>query len=132
MIVTGLSREVFGGLPGYDPEHLVGAVDIHQGNGPVMGASILVLLRAFANGGSSLTGVEAVSNTVNVFRKPEGTNARRVLTVMAFILGFLVASVSYMHTSPTPRRTRPATRRCYRRSPAPYSAAARWGTSGTP
>jgi amino acid transporter len=96
MIVTGLSREMFGVLPSYDPEHIVGAVDIHQGDGLVMGASILVLLRAFANGGSSLTGVEAVSNTVNVLRKPEGPNARRVLTVMACILGFLVASVSYL------------------------------------
>ncbi|MCW2686622.1 MAG: DNA-binding protein [Mycobacterium sp.] len=96
MIVTGLTREVVGGLPAYDPEHIVGAVEIHQGDGLVMGASILVLLRAFANGGSSLTGVEAVSNAVNVFRKPEGPNARRVLTVMACVLGLLVAGVSYL------------------------------------
>ncbi|MGH3523729.1 MAG: OB-fold nucleic acid binding domain-containing protein, partial [Mycobacterium sp.] len=55
-----------------------------------------VLLRAFANGGSSLTGVEAISNTVNVFRKPQGLNARRVLTAMACILGFLLAGVAYL------------------------------------
>jgi hypothetical protein len=35
---------------------MAGLVDIHQDTGLVMGASILVLLRAFANGGSSLTG----------------------------------------------------------------------------
>jgi amino acid transporter len=104
MIVTGVIRQIFGGLPAYDPQHIVGAVEIHQGNGLVMGATVLVLLRAFANGGSSLTGVEAISNTVSVFRKPQGPNARRVLTLMACILGFLVAGVSYLayvtHSTP--------------------------------
>ncbi len=95
-IVVGVIREMFGGLPTYDPQHIVGAVPVHQGNGLVMGATILVLLRAFANGGSSLTGVEAISNTVNIFRKPQGLNARRVLTAMACILGFLLAGVAYL------------------------------------
>jgi hypothetical protein len=62
----------------------------------VMGATVLVILRAFANGGSSLTGVEAISNTVNLFRKPEGPNARRVLTIMASILGLLLAGVAWL------------------------------------
>jgi amino acid transporter len=95
-IVTGLIREMFWGLPRYNPEHIVGAVPVHQGNGLVMGATVLVLLRAFANGGTSLTGVEAISNTVNIFRAPQGYNARRVLTVMACILGFLLAGVSWL------------------------------------
>jgi hypothetical protein len=54
------------------------------------------VLRAFANGGTSLTGIEAISNTINVFQKPEGINARRVLTVMACILGFLLAGVTWL------------------------------------
>jgi amino acid transporter len=95
-IVTGLIRELFWGLPRYNPEHIAGAVPIHQGGGLVMGATVLVVLRAFANGGTSLTGVEAISNTVNVFRAPQGYNARRVLTVMAVILGFLLAGVSWL------------------------------------
>ena len=69
---------------------------MHQGNGLVMGATVLVILRAFANGGSSLTGVEAISNTVNLFRKPEGPNARRVLTIMAWVLGLLLAGVAWL------------------------------------
>ena len=93
MILTGIFREIFWGLPVYDPQHIPGTVEISQGNGLVMGATILVLLRAFANGGSSLTGVEAISNTVSSFRKPQGPNARRVLSAMACILGFLVAGV---------------------------------------
>ncbi|MFE3289251.1 amino acid permease [Rhodococcus sp. NPDC059234] len=106
VIVVGVVRELVWGLPQYDPENIVGAVPVHQGNGLVMGATVLVVLRAFANGGSSLTGVEAISNTVSYFRKPEGPNARRVLTVMACILGFLVAGVSYLAyvTHATPYR----------------------------
>jgi amino acid transporter len=96
VILTGLFREIFWGLPKYNPAHIVGAVPIHQGSGLVMGATVLVVLRAFANGGTSLTGVEAISNTVNVFRAPQGYNARRVLTVMALILGFLLAGVSWL------------------------------------
>ena len=95
-IMTGLIREIFWGLPRYDPAHIVGAVPVHHGNGLVMGATILIVLRAFANGGASLTGVEAISNTVNYFREPQGINARRVLTVMALILGFLLAGVSWL------------------------------------
>jgi amino acid transporter len=96
MIVVGIAREVLGNLPVYDPQHIDGAVPIQQGNGLVMGATILVILRAFANGGSSLTGVEAISNTVNLFRKPEGANARKVLTMMAAVLGLLLAGVAWL------------------------------------
>jgi len=95
-IVVGIVREIFSGLPKYNPAHIVGAVPVHQGGGLVMGATVLVVLRAFANGGTSLTGVEAISNTVNVFRAPQGYNARRVLTVMAGILGFLLAGVAWL------------------------------------
>src|SRR5271156_4406473 len=95
-ILTGLVREIFWGLPKYDPAHIAGAVPVHQGNGLVMGATVLVVLRAFANGGTSLTGVESIANTVNVFRAPQGYNARRVLTVMSCILGFLLAGVAWL------------------------------------
>ena len=93
MIVTGVVRQIFWGLPQYDPQHIAGAVPVHQGNGLVMGATVLVLLRAFANGGTSLTGVESIADAVNIFRMPQGPNARRVLTAMACILGFLLVGV---------------------------------------
>jgi amino acid transporter len=96
MIVMGLVRKLVGGLPAYDPSHIVGAVPIHQGNGLVMGATVLVLLRAFANGGSSLTGLETISDSGEVFREPQGLHARRVLTVIACILGFLLAGVAWL------------------------------------
>jgi amino acid transporter len=96
LIVTGVVRKIFWSLPQYDPAHIAGAVPVHQGNGLVMGATILVLLRAFANGGTSLTGVEAITDAVNVFRQPQGPNARRVLTRMACVLGFLLVGVIYL------------------------------------
>jgi amino acid transporter len=96
MIVTGVVRKIFWTLPQYDPAHIAGAVPVHQGNGLIMGATVLILLRAFANGGTSLTGVEAITDAVNVFRQPQGPNARRVLTRMACVLGFLLVGVIYL------------------------------------
>ncbi|UMB68005.1 APC family permease [Mycobacterium paraterrae] len=96
LIVTGVVREIIGNLPTYDPEHIPGAVTIHQGNGFIMGATILVLLRSFANGGTSLTGVEAIADAVNVFRQPQGPNARKALTMMACLLGFLLFGVIWL------------------------------------
>ena len=96
VVIVGVVREMFWTLPVYDAQHIDGAVQIHQGNGLIMGATVLVILRAFANGGSSLTGVEAISNTVNLFRDPQGRNARKVLTVMAWILGLLLAGVAWL------------------------------------
>jgi amino acid transporter len=75
----------------------VGSVAIgHPGSGLLYGATLFVVLRSFANGGSSLTGLEAISNGVATFRPPEGRNARRVLVIMATVLGTLVLGVSYI------------------------------------
>ncbi len=95
-IIVGIAREFLGGLPLYDPAHADGAVAVQHGSGLIMGATLLIVLRAFANGGSSLTGVEAISNTVNAFRPPESRNARKVLAVMACILAFLLAGVAWL------------------------------------
>src|SRR5450755_4806736 len=94
MIVTGLLREAFGSLPRYHYP-LPGQVTGHSTtSGLIAFGMVFVLLRAFANGGSSLTGIEAVSNAVGAFRPPEGINARRVLVVDGVILGSLVAGIS--------------------------------------
>ncbi|MGH3524442.1 MAG: APC family permease, partial [Mycobacterium sp.] len=104
MIVTGVVRHVFWGLPTYDAQHIVGAIPVQQGNGLVMGATILVVLRAFANGGSSLTGVEAISNGVPAFRRPESKNAAATLVWMGVILGTLFMGVQILshHLGPYP------------------------------
>lgn len=68
-----------------DAEHLPGAVPVQQGTGLVAGATVLVMLRSFANGGASVTKVVAISNSVWLFRYSNGLNARRVLLVMVRI-----------------------------------------------
>jgi amino acid transporter len=96
MIITGLVREATGTLP---TQHwpLPGQYTGHSTtSGLIAFAMIFVLLRAFANGGSSLTGIEAVSNAVSAFRPPEGINARRVLVTEGLILGSLVAGISWL------------------------------------
>jgi amino acid transporter len=96
MIVTGLVREILGNLP-TRPWPLPGQYTGHSTtSGLIAFAMIFVLLRAFANGGSSLTGIEAVSNAVSAFRPPEGINARKVLVTEGLILGSLVAGISWL------------------------------------
>jgi len=46
--------------------------------------TLLLVLRAFANGCTALTGVEAISNGVPAFRKPKAVNAANTLAIMAF------------------------------------------------
>jgi amino acid transporter len=106
MIVVGLLREALGNLPTYDPNTLHGAYAMGSStSGLLSGAMIFILLRAFANGGASLTGIEAVSDAVGAFRPPEGRNARKVLMTEGAILGTLVAGISWLAhiTHATPR-----------------------------
>ncbi|HEY1351804.1 MAG TPA: APC family permease [Ktedonobacteraceae bacterium] len=51
--------------------------------------SIFLILRAFATGCTAMTGVEAISNAIPVFHRPETRNAAITLTWMACILGAL-------------------------------------------
>lgn len=55
-----------------------------------------LLLKVFASGCTALTGVEAVSNGVKAFREPGVKNAQRTLTVIIFVLGVLLAGISYL------------------------------------
>jgi amino acid transporter len=97
MILVGLIREVLGDLHPQDVHNITGTVPIGSGTeGVALIAVIFTLMRSFANGGSSLTGIEAVSNAVSAFKPPEGINARRVLVIEGIILGTLVAGISWL------------------------------------
>ncbi len=66
-------------------------------------AFVLLLLRAFSSGCSALTGVEAVSNGVQAFRRPKIQNAQKTLVLMGSIaivlfIGLVtVALISHVH-----------------------------------
>ena len=97
MIVVGLIREVIGNLHPVNPATLHGAYTLGSNTqGIITGAMIFTLLRAFANGGASLTGIEAVSDAVGAFHPPEGRNARKVLVAEGIILGVLVAGIGWL------------------------------------
>jgi amino acid transporter len=97
VIVVGLVRDVISGLPQvHAGSGAFSEAQAHPHTGFLMGVSVFLILKAFANGGSSLTGLEAISNGVGAFRPPEGPHARRVLVVMAATLGFLVLGVSLL------------------------------------
>lgn len=51
------------------------------------GLTWFIVLRAFASGCAALTGVEAISNGIPAFKKPESRNASNTLMWMAIILG---------------------------------------------
>jgi amino acid transporter len=104
MIAVGLIREVTGNLHAY-PAGMHGTYALGSSSEGLMSfVMIFTLLRAFANGGASLTGIEAVSDAVGAFRPPEGINARRVLMTEGIILGVLVAGISWLahatHSTP--------------------------------
>ncbi|MCU1497318.1 MAG: amino acid/polyamine/organocation transporter, superfamily [Acidimicrobiales bacterium] len=65
-------------------------------------ASLFIILRAFSSGAVVLSGVEAISNGVPAFEKPEARNASQTLGIMAAILGtgFMGISVLAHHLRP--------------------------------
>jgi amino acid transporter len=55
-----------------------------------------LILHAFANGTTALTGVEAISNGITAFKEPRSRNAGLTLIWMALILGSLFLSISFL------------------------------------
>jgi amino acid transporter len=95
MILIGLWRLLTGGIEPvrYTPEQ---AARLH-GEGAALGAvTMFVVLRAFASGTTALTGVEAISNGVSAFRRPEAANAKKTLMVMAAIMGSLFLGITWL------------------------------------
>jgi amino acid transporter len=59
-------------------------------------ASVWLLMRAFASGCTSMTGVEATSNGVQAFAEPVVKSAQRSLTAIIAILMLLLAGIAYL------------------------------------
>ncbi len=56
----------------------------------------IILLRGFASGCAALTGIEAVSDGVTAFKKPEARNAVLTLAILGGFLAFMFIGVSYL------------------------------------
>ncbi len=94
MIGVGVARGIFGNLPVYTHFGTGVYPAGTAGVGLLLGASVFIFLKAFASGGTALTGTEAISNGVSVFQNPQPRNARITLVVMSIILGTLLLGVS--------------------------------------
>jgi amino acid transporter len=95
-IIVGLIREFTVGLPHASPYPAATFPIGHSTEGIISVGMIYMLLKAFANGGSSLTGIEAVSNSVSALRPPAGRNARQILVTQGSIVAFLIAGISWL------------------------------------
>jgi amino acid transporter len=103
LVVVGLGRVYFGHLSQvpFDPHKFEGA----RAAGGSLG--LFLILKGFSSGAVALTGVEAISNGVPAFRRPESNNAAMTMVWMGTILGTLFFAVSLLahHLHPYPSHT---------------------------
>jgi amino acid transporter len=59
---------------------------------------LFTLLRAFSSGATALTGVEAISNGVPAFRRPQARNAAETLAIMGTIAITMFLGISWLST----------------------------------
>ena len=102
LLVTGLYR-VFVQHLGPIPQKLLSedAIEISKSTKSL---GLYMLLRAFSSGAVALSGVEAVSNGVPSFQKPESKNAATTLVWMGSILGVCFLGVSVLASRLKPFR----------------------------
>lgn len=88
-VAVGLARQAAGGLGTVvDPPHLEHAA--------ASAVTLFLILRAFSNGTTALTGVEALSNGITAFREPRSRNAGVTLLWMSTILGSLFLGITWL------------------------------------
>ena len=90
VIIVGVVRTVIGGghpVPVAPPPAPVPAT---------LAVTGWLLMRAFASGTTAMTGVEAVSNGVPLFREPTTRTANRTLTAIVGILIALLAGIAFL------------------------------------
>jgi len=90
LIGVGLFRCV-GGCPTAEP--IAPAADLARVAGPI---GLFVILRAFSSGSTALTGVEAISNGVPAFRRPQAKNAADTLAIMGTIAITMFLGISFL------------------------------------
>ena len=87
LLVTGFVRLATGTLDAAEPV-------ISQANAHPL--TLLLILRAFSSGCTALTGVEAISNGIPAFHKPEAANAGKTLIAMVVLLMTMFLGVTLL------------------------------------
>lgn len=100
LIIVGIYHQITGQIPDTHPVLVLPAHKTQESMG------LFIILRAFAQGCTAMTGVEAISNGVMVFKKPEWKNARLTLIYLGLLLGAMFAGITYLahiyHIVPDP------------------------------
>lgn len=89
LIVTGLWRTYAGTLPA--PDAMSHAA---QASSALAFVTPFLVLRAFAAGCTALTGIEAISDGVQAFHRPEAKNARTTLATLGVLLAMLFLGIT--------------------------------------
>jgi amino acid transporter len=81
------------------PEVLQGAVTEARKTSSALGLlpTIFILLRAYSLGGGTYTGIEAVSNGVQILREPRVPNAKKTMLYMALSLAFTAGGILFCY-----------------------------------
>src|SRR5690349_4946750 len=92
LFITGIVAIIVVGLIRPHPVATIGSDlgSIH----PTEALSLVVILKAFAAGCSSLTGVEAIANAVPAFRTPRIKRAQRCEVALGVLLGVMLIGLS--------------------------------------
>lgn len=91
----GIYRFFDGSLPKFDSNQ-PGLIEIGDEKLILSFVVLVFILKAFANGSASLTGLEAISDSVAYFKTPEERNARHTLVLMATTLAILIIGISWL------------------------------------
>ncbi|MBW3651879.1 MAG: APC family permease, partial [Actinobacteria bacterium] len=95
LLLMGLVRSFTGDLAPLPPND-VALDELTHGGTLLTGVTAMALMRAFSSGAVALSGIEAISNGVPAFRKPESRNASTTLVWMGVILASFFFGISVL------------------------------------
>lgn len=93
LAVVGAVRYFIGNLPLAASSELTLSAEVATEQGMVGAAGLVLLVRAFSAGCVTLTGIEAITNGVPIFRRPKARNASITLVIMGLLSATMLASI---------------------------------------
>lgn len=93
MIAVGAIRVILGEVTAVAPPPPEQLEEAAEGVGTL---SLFLLLRAFAAGCTALTGIEAISDGIPAFKKPESKNAGQTLIIMVAVLCSMFIGITFL------------------------------------
>lgn len=86
LIVVGIFRVI---------THTVAPIPAHAVTAQAS-LSLFLVLKAFSSGSTAMTGIEAISNGVPAFKRPESKNASQTLLTLGLLLSFLFLGITFL------------------------------------